>query len=284
MTDGINAVIEKMAARANREDGDYEKDGILYCGKCGEPKQAWIDWTADGDAVRRLLPVVCRCEREAELEQKKQDEREQFLAGLRYLRSLVDAQTAKWTFETDKDSCGKISAALRKYVRQWDEMKRSNMGILLYGNKGVGKSYYASCLVNAIEEKSETSAMVSTASLMATIQGTWERQSVIDALCRFQLLALDDLGAERDTSYSAELMYSVIDARYRAGKPTVVTTNIDLDDMEKETDLWRSRIYDRVIEMCPITIRMQGESKRREIADERKNKARKLLRGAANGS
>lgn len=283
MIDGMNAAIEKMAARDVREDGDYDEDGIIYCGKCRTPKQAWIDWMVDGGGGRKLVPVLCECEKEAEREQAKTDERERFVTSLRYLRSIVDAQKPGWTFEMDTDKGGKIPTTLRRYMDKWEEMKSNNMGILLYGNKGVGKSFYASCLVNAIEEKGETSAMVSTASLMATIQGTWERQSVVDALCRFKLLALDDLGAERDTSYSAELMYSVIDARYRSGRPTIVTTNLDLADMEKEEDLWRSRIYDRIIEMCPITIKMQGESKRRVIADERKDKARDFLRGEANG-
>lgn len=283
----VSAVLNNAVSNMKRRDGDYERDGILYCGKCGEPRQALIDWIPDedGNTKQRVVPVVCRCDREEDRENAEREEAERFSTSLRRLRSLVDAATAKWTFSDDENADGKIAKAMRLYADQWEKMRKENIGILLYGSKGTGKTFYASCLVNAIEEKRQTSAIVTTASLMSTLQGTWEKQQIVDALCRFRLLALDDLGAERDTSYSAELMYSVIDARYRAALPTIVTTNLDLSEMQKETDLWRSRIYDRVIEMCPITIDMVGESRRKTIADERKKLAKEILRGAAgNGS
>jgi len=110
------------------------------------------------------------------------------------------------------------------------------------------------------------------------VLSAWDKSEALDAISRVPMLVLDDLGAERDTSYSAELMYTVINTRYNAQKPTIVTTNLDLAEMQSEEDMWRARIYDRVIEMCPITIRMQGESRRAGIADERKRKARELLR------
>lgn len=277
----VDAVLQNALKGFKRRETDVERDGIIVCGKCGQPRQAWIDWIPDedGNVKRRLVPVICQCDIDADREERERAAWNGFQMGLRRLRSVIDAADAKWSFEDDDNPGSKISVTLRRYADRWDAVREKNVGILLHGSKGTGKSFYASCLVNALKEKRQSSAMVTTASLMATLQESWDKQEIIDALCKFQLLALDDLGAERDTSYSAELMYSVIDARYRSGKPTIVTTNFDLDDMKSENDLWRSRIYDRIIEMCPVTILMAGESRRGKIADERKRFARELLKG-----
>ena len=116
--------------------------------------------------------------------------------------------------------------------------------------------------------------------MMNILQGTWEKSAALDHLNNFRLLVLDDLGAERNTPYGSEMMYNIIDSRYRVGMPLIVTTNIDIKEMETEQDLWRLRLYDRVLEMCPMTIRVTGESRRVGIADERRKLAREMLRKA----
>lgn len=278
----MNMVLAKAVANEPIDKSDYEKDGILMCGKCHTPKRAWVDWIGgeDGETPKKLVPVTCECERAKMREEEERDGVFRFTAELKRLNGIVGAKDMKWTFADDDAPESSISKVCREYVEKWDDMRRDNMGILFFGSKGVGKTFYASCIVNAITEKQQTAAFVTTAELMQTIQATWEKSEIIDALRRFRLLVLDDLGAERDTSYSAELLYTIVDARYRAGKPTIVTTNIDLAEMERETDSWRGRIYDRVIEMCPITLKMDGGSRRKGIAQSRKDKARELLKGA----
>jgi DNA replication protein DnaC len=52
-----------------------------------------------------------------------------------------------------------------------------------------------------------------------------------------------------------EQVYNVIDARYRSGKPMIVTTNISLYDLQNPGDLIHKRIFDRVLEVCaPIML------------------------------
>ena len=77
-----------------------------------------------------------------------------------------------------------------------------------------------------------------------------DRQSrVRRTLEQEDLLILDDLGMERDTKFGLETVYDVIDGRYLSGKPLIVTTNLTLREMQKETDLDKRRIYDRVLTM-----------------------------------
>ena len=281
MTELVKKELDRIAGIRNRNPEDYEKGGILFCGKCHEAKQAWIDWLPDenGNPQRKLVPVMCRCAVEEERQEKQRKADERFIESLRHYVIAIHGQQRPVSVKTFRDDDGDspIKRACMRYVDRWDEMKADNIGILFYGGKGTGKTFYASCICEALKEKKVSAVMTTTANLMIRLS-EWDKDEIMDALVRVPMLALDDLGAERDTSYAAELMYSVIDARYKAQKPVIVTTNMDLAEMQEETDIWRSRIYDRVIEMCPITIKMDGASRRAAIADERKRKAREMLR------
>ena len=83
-------------------------------------------------------------------------------------------------------------------------------------------------------------------------------------------MVLDDLGAERSTAYAIEQLYSIVDQRYRSGKPLIVTTNLTLDQLGKAPELGRQRIYDRVLEMCQFRHEFTNENRRPLSAAEKK--------------
>ena len=91
------------------------------------------------------------------------------------------------------------------------------------------------------------------------------------------LLILDDLGAERNTSYGKECVFDVVNRRLLSGKPMIITTNITLSAMQKATDLDDRRIYDRILEVC-VPILFNGENFRKGNAAENLKKAAELLK------
>ena len=68
----------------------------------------------------------------------------------------------------------------------------------------------------------------------------------------------------------------VIDERYKAKKPLIVTTNLTLDEICKPKNMAYQRIYDRVLEMCAPLV-FKGESRRRANAQQRNKALRELL-------
>lgn len=97
------------------------------------------------------------------------------------------------------------------------------------------------------------------------MQGLYEgRQDYIDQIVSYPLLILDDLGAERHSKFMQEQVFNIVDARYRTGKPLIVTTNVAIEEIKNPQNIQFTRIYDRILGMChPVLV--PGISRRREM-------------------
>ena len=233
MKNEINAVLENMTA-ATPEPEDYTgEDGLLYCGKCRKPKEAYF--APDKAAVfgRDRHPAECDCQRAAREEREAAEKRRRHLDTVEELkrRGFTDPTMRDWTFENDNGRNPQTGIA-RRYVEHWEDMRADNIGCLFWGGVGTGKSYLAGCIANALMEKEIPVHMTNFALILNDLAASFEgRNEYISRLCRYPLLILDDFGMERGTEYGLEQVFNVIDSRYRSGKPLIVTTNLTLDDL-----------------------------------------------------
>lgn len=99
----------------------------------------------------------------------------------------------------------------------------------------------------------------------------------IRLLNRYELLIIDDLGVERSSEYALENIFSVIDWRYRSGKPLIITTNIPLVQLKQETKIDKKRIYDRILERC-IPVKIDGVSRREAMANDNMQIMKNILK------
>lgn len=281
-------VLAGMVQRSlqNREPEDYvDEDGFLCCGKCHDRKQMDVTLPTglspgeDGKTIR--VGRLCKCGQEKAERERQERERREFETRMERLRrdGITDPAYLKHTFAQDDQRNPKISDVCRKYVDNWAEMKAQNIGILFYGDVGTGKSFLACAIANALLERLVSVSVTNFPRILNGLQGSFddERQKRIDRLQHYSLLVIDDLGVERDTSYSVEQVYNVVDTRARSGKPVIITTNLSMKDLENPPSLAYKRIYDRVLEMCPIRLKMVGESRRASNASDRRDAARRIL-------
>lgn len=278
----ISEVIQNMAT-PTRNSGDYTDDeGFLCCGTCRERKEMdiTVPESLRPSGVMRVRQN-CRCERERYEAQEKARREQDFQVRMERLRrdGITDPAYLKYTFDQDDRRNPEVSDVCLKYVQNWDSMRADNIGILFYGDVGTGKSFLACCIANALLGRLVSVSVTNFPRILNTLQGSFddERQKRIDRLQQYSLLVIDDLGVERDTAFSVEQVYNVIDTRARSGKPLIVTTNLSMKDLQSPPSLAHSRIYDRVLEMCPIRLKLTGDSRRVGNANDRKNKARRLL-------
>lgn len=104
----------------------------------------------------------------------------------------------------------------------------------------------------------------------------------LSALVKYDLLIIDDLGAERGTEYAVENVFNVIDRRYRSGKPLIITTNLHLSMLTNEQSLDKKRIYDRILELC-IPVCVNGASKRTATAKEKMKEMQEIAKSYQKG-
>lgn len=257
------------------QEGDYiGEDGLLRCGKCNQMKQCEIKVNFPGGVSVRRPYIMCSCEREKY--QKLQ--REEEVKELRRV-SLMDAALREVTFDKVEINQRNTRAynVGKKYVEAFDEMYKRNQGLLLYGSPGTGKTYLAACIANALIDKGIRVIMTSFVKLLSVSNMHKEEdEETIRKITGAPLLVVDDLGAERDTDYALERVYNIIDSRYRAKKPMILTTNLSIDEIKRTDSIRHQRIYDRIVQYC-YPVELTGASWRLREAGKRFDEVKKIL-------
>ena len=283
---GFESLINSIASMAEAQNPQCKEDyvgddGLLYCGKCHTPRQCSVRWI---DGNMRKMPVRCKCrveEDKIEAERIKQLER---IAAVKKLKvsSLMDEKFVECTFANigeNADNRRQIGIC-KRYVEKFREMLAKNQGLLFYGNVGTGKTLLACCIGNELMERLYpvfATSFIKILEQSKAFKGT-EVDADISRMNNADLLIIDDLGAERSTDYALEIVYNVIDSRYRAKKPLIVTTNLNIYDMRSAVDTRYKRIYDRIFEMC-YPVEFTGKSWRTREAGNRFNEMKSLLEG-----
>jgi len=273
-------VFKTLAGRISIEPDDYtDQDGFLMCGGCNTPKQTEIDCPFENKPVK--VPIICKCRSEEYDRQEEASRRLNFEMKVERLRrdGLSDPEYNRWTFEKDDTRNPLTSTACKKYVDKWETMKSDNVGLLFFGSVGVGKTFYACCIANALLEKCVPVLVTSFPRILNRIQSTgWneDRSEFINKLQHYDLLVIDDLGVERSTDFALEQVFNVIDTRYRSGKPLIITTNLSPGDIKKPDNLAYERVYDRIMQNS-LPVKMTGESRRKEIAVQKREKYQGIL-------
>lgn len=280
----VKSVANQAISNQVKNPGDYtDKNGILICGKCGEPRQMFKSFpnpTKDDPQHKSTIKVVimCRCEREED-ERKKRDKvfaREYGKIQAIREASLMDSKFSNATFDAFKRTTynDRNLKLCKRFAERFDLMMEKNQGLLFWGDVGTGKSFAAACIANYLLEKKVPVIMTSFVKLLELASN--KSSAGLSRLSSAKLVVFDDLGAERGTDYALEKVYNIIDTRYRNRLPMILTTNLTIDDMKSETDIRYSRIYDRILEVC-YPMQFTGPSWRKREASRRYNEMEKLL-------
>ena len=286
MFDKVLNMIGEGSAGVNIGDYMDEADGLLHCKKCGEAKQLKLPipetlWDKLGET--RIVFRACACRRaELHLEEEVRRETER-LDNIKKLRrrGIEDEKYLECTFDRDDKQEVKIRETCLKYVEKWNEVKETNIGLAFVGDVGTGKTFYAAAIANAIIDKGVAAIITTIPALHTAMIANYgeNRDFILNQIRSIPLLVLDDVGVERSTPTAMENAYTIINERYKAKKPLIITTNISKAEMHNPATEHEKRIYDRIVEMCPAFI--QPKLKRRHsISEGKRREALSLLMGS----
>lgn len=293
--EGVSGALGGLMAQAQRagqpENGDYyDSEGFLVCGKCHTRRQVEVNMPDlkavpfdPQKKVRVKMPVSCRCRAERRYQEEQMLQRDKDMRAMEALKrqSLMDERLRDVSFDSFRktnDNAYNLKLCLR-YANHFDEMLAKNQGLLFYGGVGTGKTFAAACIANHLLNQRIPVIMTSFVKLLESMQGFSEDDSALIArLNRAKLLIIDDLGAERSTDYALEKVYDIVDSRYRAKLPIILTTNLSMTELKESTDIRYTRIYDRIFEMC-YPMQFKGQSWRKVEAARRFDAMKNFLEG-----
>ncbi len=152
---------------------------------------------------------------------------------------------------------------LRAYVRAIDDNLDAGRGLWLAGGPGTGKTALAMIVSKAAIDAGRTVAIYSCPRLLSVIRESIDAGGVLDFLDRLaeaDLLHVDDLGAEHRTEWVLEQLYSIINSRYEEQRATLVTSNLDYDELSAQLG---ERIVSRLEGMCGEPLPFYGVDARR---------------------
>lgn len=280
MGNGID-IIDTINARASRQysehEGDYRgPDGLLMCGTCHTQKECTL---TKKDGTTRTVRCACECsvtQNAIEAEEKRKRDHMQYLDSMRRT-GFPDAEMREWTFDKSDHADPKTENIARKYVENFNAMREQGTGLLLCGQVGTGKSFLSAAIANELISQGTPCLMTNFSRLISRISEKFGGdQKYLDGLNRFDLLVIDDLGAERDSEFTWEKVMNVIDSRYRAGLPLIVTTNLGPKDFTDRADIRRQRVFSRLKEMC-VLLEVKGADRRGRKMQDKLKTAKSLL-------
>ena len=194
----------------------------------------------------KLFPCECKLQ---ELEAKR-------LAQLRELSNI--GQLARMTFESFVPDGHGLNPEKCRNLRQGYELAlefaENPMGwLIFFGGYGCGKTHLAAAIANYRIAHGQSALFVVVPDLLDHLRATFNPESPVSYDERFEqvrtapLLILDDLGAHSTTPWAQEKLYQIINYRYNAHLPTVITSNRRLEEIDLRL---RSRFND--VDLCRI--------------------------------
>ena len=107
--------------------------------------------------------------------------------------------------------------------------------LLFVGGTGLGKTFLSACIARAVADRGysvayETASRLFTKLEQARFNSTEETRREAEKLMECDLLIIDDLGTELPGQFVTAALYSLINDRILAGKPMVISTNLNVDE------------------------------------------------------
>ena len=128
MTETIQTAMDRLMTTAAEPQDYIAEDGLLYCGSCNTPKEAFFP---NGRMLfgRDRHPVECQCRQEAREKQEEEERARLHHENVRRLKlqGFTDWAMQHWTFENDHGQNPQMHLAQR-YVDYWPEMRGKNVG------------------------------------------------------------------------------------------------------------------------------------------------------------
>jgi replicative DNA helicase len=212
------------------------------CDKCGD---VILEKLENGQTVS----YICSCKKQEQIKARLEKFKKLSIIDRNYGNDIFS--NAKIDTKEEKELYLKI----KKYVQNFDKILEINDGLLFCGGAGTGKTFLANCICNYLRAHNYTVLSFNLGSYLRTLKDDFSQETaLLKAVEEADMLFIDDLGSEKvSDEWGKEKIYSIIDTRYRASKPIIITTNLDMVELKEFLDFRNSdKIVDRIKGMTKV--------------------------------
>jgi len=206
----------------------YFEEGFLddspICDRCGGSGYV-------GSTMCECLQELCRQEQKKELTflSVGRENFDQF--RLEYYPDRVDSVLGvniRAVMEKTFQTC-------RRYALSFSERSGN---LLFSGDTGLGKTFLSACIARTVADRGFSVVYESAGNLFGKLErAKFSGDETAREECRkyseCDLLIMDDLGTEMPGQFVTAALYSLVNDRLLAGKPMIISTNLNVDEMSR---------------------------------------------------
>ncbi|QGT78864.1 hypothetical protein GM160_08115 [Guyparkeria halophila] len=242
----LGGLPEQLVARGNRpgmkvDEGHCDRHGP-YSHSVPEHIQGGCPMCAIEEADRQRW----RQDREEQQLRKREKAQRRLLEQKEAAEGLIpkrwrnrDARFENYYPHTDSQT--DALAAMRELASGVCDDPEGVQSLILQGEIGTGKTHLAIAAIRQALSSGRTAYFTKVARLMKRIKRTYgnrgdeDELSILDSLSTVDLLVLDELGGNTGSDTDSRLLHEIIDERYDNDLPTVILTNIAVENLDQAT-------------------------------------------------
>lgn len=135
----------------------------------------------------------------------------------------------------------RIMDYILRFSRNYAEtFTRKSGSILMLGRTGLGKTHLSLAIAAAVMKKGYGVIYDSAVNILRSIErehfGRDHSTETIDLIMDCDLLILDDLGTEYESTFYTSTIYNIINTRLNRGRPTIISTNLSFEGIAGRYD------------------------------------------------
>lgn len=164
-------------------------------------------------------------------------------------------------FKTQDSKDVGLLIAYDKAEKLITNIKNARKGICYLGPVGSGKTFLGCLILNEVilQHVMPVRFLKITRHFFNEIRSTYNSESamygkgedIFQEIINTPVLLIDDFGVQADSAWEQRMLYDLIDARYESEKITLITTNLNKDELKP---LFGGRVYSRLKEMTDFQV------------------------------